>query len=422
MAVKGSLYEQFKSWFKQKYGWGQSLAIPSNTDELMFNPYFYSFLEENRLWAAAPETRRNYEQSVMDNLPPDTPRGPYNLLSQAPPTTSPASTSPTPPQIVSQDGYDWQWIPDMSGTGGMWNLIGTTKTANDEPTWYQREQAAQGRTQLGIEQANIMNQQRAQELGRADQALQFEQHRIGMRNQDNTAGLIAQERAKMADQFNQLQQMIMSGTAPRDWVIRETARGTTNPFVDEPVDWAEGDRRAMERVASSDLDLRVAMKELKDLEARRDDSIKDNNPQEWEIKAANYRVSALQQEKMTARKVMIENRRDEPAPTTSWGAPSSGEAEEGYAGGGGSIQAKTKPFAPNIPAGVIPFLESPEFGSNVVPTSGQQWFNTSPTAQQQLFGYLESQKQSPEDYLWNMQRSLPQAPSLGRRSAPARQI
>jgi len=267
----------------------------------------------------------------------------------------------------------------------------------------------------GIEQAQTWNEQRRMEIANRANLLAQETQRQGAWQGVTRQQAAAQTGNKLeqqyAEQWNREMERIQSGTAPRDWVKRETARMAENPWQ------AAEAPNIPEDIMQEQQNLAAYQKAEKTARDRYEATIKrDLDPLQQvdygEVEAAKYSYDMAK-----TRRENSENWIQETSATPE-AAPSKGTtARFGYAEAVGANKPQVQ-----IPGELQKAFGITKFGQEITTPSPQQWRASSPTSQEQLWGYAEAMGKNPEDIMWQMQSALPNQPSNKFRWTPARQM
>jgi len=407
--IPKALYEQFKDWYRRKFGFFAGLQPPAY-ENIATNPYFQQFAQEMNLKGMV--TPQNVSpQWGTPSIPPYEP----------PPETS-MSIQKQPRMVIEQEnGYDVLVLYDENGNRTITDVVGRSAT-EESLTPYQREVLA-GQSLERLNQADIARW-RAEEQRNVLENSRLMSRLRGDRSQEEEQAY----QAKLAKDFEDMRGMFQN--SPRNWIIASQP----NPFLPQ------------EKTADASL---ASIQE----EAKRASSASKTADKEYDRIVAEGRLPTPEEQnrfnivwswatETNRRKDQLELAREAGMRGGGFTDTGIGEAEQAQAGqwatprptGSGNFlvgepETPKTPTMPKIPdwlaqaSGVSGYV--PEKGTKVpiLTPSGQSWMAMTPT-QQEMFGGLVdwAGQRTMEDILTQTQSMLPKSPSLGRKWTPARQM
>lgn len=286
------------------------------------------------------------------------------------------------------------------------------------------QQQQQWQSEMGTRMAEVGTQKElARRVAEANWYEQEAQRMSGW-SQQNEQAIRESEQRKMAQEFEWWRSNIMSGTAPRDWVVREKAKLAQNPFEVQPqtaedyqAKMKEGQQEAQQAVKEAESEVANAQKSWNDLAARVVDDYEIIAP--GEVVKAQYRYNNA-----VNRLNAIETTMNSPSNLAALAEEQAAGAPRVDAFGNVTVGTWEPPSTPKklqIPTDVLPFMQNKEFGSPVVTPSGQQWSASPWSTKERVLGYAESIGQFPEDIYNQMEMMRSNTPRIAYQWSPARQ-
>ncbi len=444
---------KFFRWLSSVYGLNQALSwrLIHTGRDITGTPEYRQWA-----WAGYPET------GTKAITAPEQPAGglpsgaaPYQEPTQWPePTPSPEVDHPE--KVESRSGYDFlmKWDAVNKKYINIATLGKTPDTAlgSRELDW-RMSQAELARGERGQELAWKMSQaatERQDALWRAQQIAKYNVFQeVNLRHQRASQireeDIRRQAQAEAASTFEQWRSTILSGIAPRDWVIREKAKAAGNPFEVQATDPARAIENLKQSAKQAQQSVANAKASYDAVSARVTDNATIVDNAELQVAKNRYEQAVAFRNSLEGELTNVEQW-NVPGRLTKEGLPGwegsryvgvespsamaqivaqqtprdIGGGSFSYGGGAfGSIPVQ-KPYEPQVPEDIKRYLIGGTFGGAIQPPSGQSWSVAPYSTRERLYGYAESLGLNAADLEQRIQSMYPQTPVRGARWSPRR--
>lgn len=421
--VDAGLYNQYKQWLRDTYGWFQGLSYQKNDyDTLVKDRYFQSFISQMNLTHRFPEIQQSSaQQKELWGLSPEEMEERFISLDEEP--------------YAPPEGAKWEVIKhDASGLPiqPRWALtpIGEPEIEPIDPnamTDYQAGQLKLAQDRFAAEQEErtyARSQAKTKELFEGREVAnkwQEEQRIIQQLKSFYKAGIVGNlmggpamtegdvvrgEQEQQAQWWDEEHRRELA-SAP-NWVAKQNLQLQKNPYAQEALDDVSGAADLWEK------EYNKAVKAEKRIQDPRSSLYNDVNAQ---TEISNWKESA-------GRALNAADIRNAQLYAHNYpGGVAREEAPVEKKQTGVEVPQWLPQFVPQLTAGgFIPGTGTTGGKApTVAPLGGQAFNRLDPSKFQELAGYVQFAGQKPEDWLRTSQVQLPRNPSQGRRWSPAQQ-